>query len=428
MEILIIAALIILNGFFSLFEIVFVAAKKYKLETLVKKGSQNATQALYIYNEPNIYFSTAQTGITLVSILTGLYSGESLTGPLTEYIEIFPTLEPYAGTIAITFIVVVTTFLSILVGELLPKRIGMMYPEQIALWVARPVKWLYTISRPFIWLLSVSNDLILRIFGLNKVQDEYVSEDEIKAIIQESTTAGEIQEIEQDIVARVFSMGDRKVSEIMTHRGDILWVDIKDDLYSIKEKVREEMHTAYLVCDQNLDNWKGLIFIKELFPAEFDNSTFKIESFIRKPIIFPETTPVYRVLEKFKEHRFHYGLVVDEYGALEGLVAMDDVLDGLLGDLNEIDDDEYQITELSKNSWLIDAQIPFYVFSEHFNMEENEHDGSFNTLGGFVLEKLGYIPKEGEKFVHSNLKFEIAKMDGVRIDKIMISNSNDFNK
>lgn len=420
MEILIIAILIILNGLFSLFEIVFVAAKKYKIEAHAKKSNANTSTAMRIINEPNIYFSTAQTGITLVSILTGLYSGESLGEPLEQYIETLPYISQYAQSISTFVIIIVITFLSILIGELLPKRIGLMFPEQIALVAAKPVIILYTIAKPFIWLLSVSNDLILRVFGIDKEQDGHVSEEEIKAIIQDSTTAGEIQEIEQDIVERVFSMGDRVVSEIMTHRSDILWVDIADDLPTIKEKVQNEMHSAYLVCDQNMDNWKGLIFIKELFPAQFEEQAFQIDNFIRKPIIFPESTPVYRVFEKFKENRFHYGLVVDEYGSLEGLVAMDDVLDGILGDLNEGDDDEYKITPQTDGSWLIDAQIPFYLFCEHFDIDEEEHEGSFNTLAGFVLEELGHIPTTGEKLNWNQFEFKISAMDGVRIDKIQV--------
>ncbi|MCO5230710.1 MAG: hemolysin family protein [Chitinophagales bacterium] len=421
MEILIIIILILVNGLFSMSEIALVSSKKYKLEMLAKKGNGNAEKALELAARPNIFLSTVQIGITLVGILTGIYSGDNLTQPLQNWLSIFPAIAPYSHPLAVAIIVVIITFFSIVFGELIPKRIGMMFPESIASVVAAPMKILSTIARPFIWLLTTTNEFVLSILGLDNQQTEHVSEEEIKAIIQESTTAGEIQEIEQDIVARVFSMGDRKVDEIMTHRSDILWVDIQDSMEEIKEKIKDELHSVYLVCDKQIDDWKGLVFVKELFPVQFENTPFKVENFIRKPIIFPENTPVYKVLEKFKENRFHYGIVVDEYGALEGLVAMDDVLDALLGDMTEYNQDEFQIVERNENSWLIDAQIPYYVFCEYFEIDEDAIEGNFNTLGGFVLQELGHIPSTGEKFTWENYEFEIVDMDGVRIDKIMVT-------
>ncbi|MCO5232488.1 MAG: hemolysin family protein [Chitinophagales bacterium] len=423
MEILIIIILILVNGLFSMSEIALVSSKKYKLEMLAKKGNSNAEKALQLATNPNTFLSTVQIGITLIGILTGIYSGDSLTQPLQNWLSTFSTIVPYAHPLAVALIVVIITFFSIVFGELIPKRIAMMFPESIASVVATPMKILSTIARPFIWLLTATNEFVLAVFGLDNQQSEHISEEEIKAIIQESTTAGEIQEIEQDIVERVFSMGDRKVDEIMTHRSDILWVDIQDSMEEIKEKIKDELHSVYLVCDKQIDDWKGLVFVKELFPVQFENATFKVEDFIRKPIIFPENTPVYKVLEKFKENRFHYGIVVNEYGALEGLVAMDDVLDALLGDMTEYNQDEFQIVERNENSWLIDAQIPYYVFCEYFEIDEDAYEGNFNTLGGFVLQELGHIPSAGEKFNWENYEFEIVDMDGVRIDKIMVTRS-----
>lgn len=421
MEILIIVALILLNGVFSMSEIALVSSKKFKLEQLAKKGNANAEKALQLAGNPNTFLSTVQIGITLIGILTGIYSGDSLTAPIKAWITTIPVLAPYSSPIAVALVVIIITYFSIVFGELIPKRLGLMFPETIATIVAAPMKLISLIAKPFIWLLTVSNEFVLSLFGLNNAQNEHISEEEIKAIIQESTTAGEIQEIEQDIVERVFALGDRKVDEIMTHRSDILWVDVQDDLDTVKDKIKDELHSVYLVCDKQVDDWKGLVFVKELFPVQFDEAPFQMEHFIRKPIIFPESTPVYKVLEKFKENRFHYGIVVDEYGSLQGLVAMDDVLDALLGDMTEYNQDEFQIVQRNEDSWLIDAQIPYYIFCEHFELDEDAYEGNFNTLGGFVLEELGHIPATGERFVWEDFEFEVVDMDGVRIDKIMVT-------
>jgi len=419
MELLIIFFLIILNGIFSMSEIALVSSRKFKLENAAKKGNKNAKLALQFANSPNTFLSTVQIGITLIGILTGIYSGEQITEDVKSFVVKISFLAEYAHSVSVTIVLIILTFFSIVFGELIPKRIGLTYPETIAILVARPMSVISIITKPFIWLLAKTNDFFLALFGVKEKKEGNVSEEEIKSIIQESTDSGEIQEIEQNIVERVFALGDRKVREIMTHRSDLIWMDIDDDFDTVKRKAAEEIHSVYIVGNKSLDDLAGVISVKTIFPLNLTNETFKLKDYLKQPIIVHENTPAYKVLEKFKEQKFHYAVVVDEYGTLQGLVAMDDVVDALLGDSTEYDQSEYTITERGKNSWLADAQIPYYVFAEYFALPESEVH--YNTLGGLILHQLNHIPVTGEKVKWKEFEFEVVDMDSLRIDKVIIS-------
>jgi putative hemolysin len=418
MELLIIFILVLLNGIFSMSEIALVSSKKFKLESSARKGSSNAKKALELSENPDTFLSTVQIGITLIGILTGIYSGDKITADVKVYVEKINALAPYADTISVVLMLVLLTFFSIVLGELIPKRIGLMFPEKIAMLVARPMTIISIITKPFIWLLTKTNNLVLDLFNLKEKGDGTVSEEEIKAIVQESAESGEIDEIEQNIVERVFALGDRKVSELMTHRGDLVWMDIEDDYETVKQKAAQEIHSVYVVANEDLDHLEGVISVKTLFPKHLTNENFKIKEHLEKPIMVHENTPAYQVLEMFKRARFHYAVVIDEYGLLQGLVAMDDVVDALLGDSTEYNQTEYQITQRAENSWLADAQIPYFVFAEHFNLPGS--DRNYNTLSGLILHLLHHIPTTGEKVRWKDFEFEIADMDGSRIDKIII--------
>jgi putative hemolysin len=424
MELIIIFILILLNGIFSMSEIALVSARKFKLESAAKKGNTNAKKALEFANNPNTFLSTVQIGITLIGILTGIYSGDKITDDIKNFFVTIPLLADYADSVSVIVVLIVLTFFSIVFGELIPKRIGMMFPETIAMLVARPMMVISIITKPFIWLLTKTNDLILGIFGVKDKGEGIVSEEEIKSIIQDSTASGEIQQIEQNIVERVFALGDRKVQEIMTHRSDLIWLDIDDDYDTVKQKAAAEIHSVYVVGNKSLDVLVGIVSVKTIFPLQVTNETFQLKNYVRQPVIVHENTPAYKVLEKFKEARFHYAVVVDEYGSLQGMVAMDDVVDALLGDNTEYDQDEYKIIQRDKNSWLADAQIPFYLFEEYFRLAGS--NGSYNTLGGLILQQLNHIPTAGEKVRWKDFEFEILDMDNhIRIDKVMITRKND---
>jgi putative hemolysin len=422
MEILIILFLILLNGVFSVSEIALVSARKFKLENSAKKGNSNARRALNLANNPNTFLSTVQIGITLIGILTGIFSGEKIEENLRAAIMSIPVLQPYAQTIAVAIIVIVVTFFSIVFGELIPKRIGLMFPEIIASLMARPMTIISIITKPFIWLLTRTNDLFLSIFGLKERKEGIVSEEEIKAMVQESALGGEIQLIEQNIVQRVFALGDRKVSELMTHRSDLLCFNITDDLKGIKERAQIESHSVYPVYRKSPDNLIGVVSVKDIFPKEFKGADFNLAEFLKQPVMVPESTPAYKVLERFKESKIHYAFVLDEYGSVQGMVSMDDILDALIGDVTEYNQQEYQIIQRDDNSWLADGSYPFFEFLNYFNVLEDEYDeGDYNTLAGLILHQLGYIPKAGEVVAWKGFEFEIVDMDGPKIDKVMIT-------
>ncbi|MEO6000032.1 MAG: hemolysin family protein [Chitinophagaceae bacterium] len=425
MEILIIFFLILLNGIFSMSEIALVSSRKFKLETAAKKGNINAKKALELANNPNTFLSTVQIGITLIGLLTGIYSGERVTTDIKTVVEHIDYLKPYAHSIAVFIVLIVVTYFSLVFGELVPKRIGLAFPEAISTFVARPMSLLSAITKPFIWLLTKTNDFVLRLFGFKDKGDDIVSEEEIRSIIQDSTESGEIKEIEQGIVNRVFALGDRTASELMTHRSSIAWLEINDNLDTVKQKVNKEVHSIYPVADGHLDKLLGVVTVKELFPIEITDENFKLKNFIRKPIMVHENTPVYNILEQFKISKLHIAVIIDEYGLIQGIITMDDVVDALIGDATEYNHDEYQIIPRNENSWLADGQYPFFEFLIFFGLSEQGYvQGNYNTLGGLLLYHLHHIPTAGETLKWKDFEFEVVDMDDRRIDKILIKRIN----
>lgn len=402
-------------------EIALVSARKFKLEALAKKGNKNAKKALELSGNPNTFLSTVQIGITLIGLLTGIYSGDKITEDVKAFFVQYPLLEQYAGSISVIVVLIILTFLSIVFGELIPKRIGLMFPEPVAMMVARPMTVVSIITKPFIWLLTKTNDLFMSLFGLKNRKEGFVSEEEIKAIVQESAESGEIREIEQDIVHRVFALGDRKVSELMTHRNDLVYFHISDNLDTIKKKAGEETHSVYPVIDKSMDTALGIVSVKDIFPKDLNNITFSLSAFIKKPLMVHDNMPAYKILEQFRETKLHYAFVIDEYGSVQGLISMDDILDALIGDVTEYNQNEYTIIERDEKSWLIDGQYPFFEFLNYFDLSSENNSGEYNTVGGLILQHLDHIPQPGEKVMWKNFTFEIIDMDGQRIDKILVT-------
>lgn len=419
MEIVIILGLILLNGIFSMAEIALVSARKARLEIEAKRGNKSARTALQLSNEPDRFLSTIQIGITLIGILTGLYSGEAFAADLAVVLEKVPAFQSQALLIAKIVIVIVVTYLTLILGELLPKRIGMGWAEKVAMLVAQPMYMLSRIATPFVWVLSKSTALFARLLGLNRTDENKITEEEIKAIVKEGFDVGEVQEVEQDIVERVFNLGDRNISSIMTHRNEIVSLHINDNAKQIREKVQQDLHNIYPVVTDKLDDLMGVVYLKELF-LHIDDPGFSLRSLVRKATYLPENQSVYNALAQFKQARVKYGIVTDEYGVLQGIVTLKDIMEGLVGQVPEAGE-ESEIIERTDGSWLVDGQLSFYDFLAYFDMEEFYPDYDHNTLSGLILAILEHVPHEGEKLTWMTFELEIIDMDGARIDKVLVT-------
>ncbi|MDR0287360.1 MAG: hemolysin family protein [Clostridiales bacterium] len=418
MGIIILVCLILLSGLLSLAEIAFVSAKKSRLEIEIKKGKKSARTALDLANNPDRFLSTAQLGITLISILSGLLSGELFVQDFANVLSRIPWLETSAYIVSKTLIVFVITYLSLVIGELVPKRLGMGFAEKIAMLMASSVNFLALIAFPFVWLLSKSTGLVMSLMGLGHIEESKVTEEEIKAIVKEGFDGGEVQEVEQDIVERVFTLGDRDVGSIMTHRSDLVWIDINDTPEKIRAKVRDNLYNTYPVVSDKLDNIEGVIYLKDLFD-KIDMPGFSLSQSLRPAQFVPEDQSVYKALEQFKKARVKYGIVTDEFGGIQGIVTLNDILEALIGQVLE-PDEELDITERDDGSWLVDGQYSFYDFLAYFDMEDLYAENDFNTLSGLILDELERVPKTGDKLVWKKFVFEIVDMDKARIDKVLV--------
>ena len=423
MELLIILFLVLINGVFSMSEIALVSSRKSRLEAFARNGDRQAKAALELANSPNRFLSTVQIGITLIGILTGVYSGDKITTDLEAFLGALPYVSLYKHSVAVGLVVLLITFLSLVLGELVPKRIGMSNPEAIAMFVAKPMNVLSRITSPFIALLSFASDLLIRLLNI-KPNESSVTEEEIKSLIQEGTSGGVFEEIEQEIVHNVFQLGDRRVTSLMTNRQEIVWLDIEDSVEDNKAKVFETKHAVYPLCRGTVDNVLGLIYIKDLIGEDVEERLASLATLKREPVYLPESNRAYQALEKFKDHRVYFGIIVDEYGGLMGVVTMHDIMDALVGDISEEDEYETEIFKREDGTYLIDAQLPFDDFVQYFdvNVQDTERKElvGFNTLGGFALHILEDIPETGETFHWKHFDFEIIDMDKSRIDKILV--------
>jgi putative hemolysin len=425
MDILIFCVLILLNAVFSMSEIALVSARKVRLENLAEKGDKKAKLALELSSHPELFLSAVQIGMTLVAILTGVFSGERFGNYLEPYLVQWGISAPNAHTLSTTIVVIIVTFLTIIFGELIPKRFGLLRAEKIAKAMAGPMRGFARLTHPFVWLLNKTSTLFFRVFNISKSKDDAVTEEEIKTLITEGTEAGTIEEAEQEIIERVFHLSDRSITSLMTHRSDIIWFDKEENEDTIKEKILKEPHSAYPICNGTIDSIAGVVSIKDLYVSP-DSQPFG--DYMQPALFIPENITAYQVLERFKSSKVHSAFIVDEYGSIQGLITLNDILEAIVGDIPQENAPDYEIIEREDGSFLVDAQIPFYDFLNHFEktswIDDEEHD--FDTLAGFVLHELERIPKTGDKLSWKGFSMEIIDMDGHRIDKLLVTISKDI--
>ena len=342
-----------------------------------------------------------------------------MTSDIEGFYRNFDFTKQYAHFLAVTSVVVIITFFSLVLGELVPKRIGLTNPEGIAKTMARPMLIISKITAPFVWLLTITSDLLLKIARIKQSSDGKVTEEEIKAIIQEGTEGGEVQEIEQDIVERVFHLGDRNISSLMTHRNDVIFIDIGDSREEVREQVEKEMHSVYPIFDEEREHVLGVVLLKDLFRT-ITHDDFELKKLILKPQFLMENISAYEALVHFKDTKTHYGIITDEFGQTQGIVTLNDLLQALVGDFNDFYSEEFEFIQREDGSWLIDGQYPIAEFFRQFGLEDNSSELNFTTIGGLVLNESRSVPSTGQKFHWLNFEIEVVDMDGARIDKLII--------
>mgnify|MGYP001212017139 CR=1 FL=1 len=418
-EVLIILGLILLNGVFSMSEIALISARKSRLTTDIKKGNKGAQSALKLASQPDRFLSTVQIGITLIGILTGIYSGRTLAVTFADMLLDWGIKASIAPSLAQGVIVVIVTYLTLIFGELLPKRIGMAAPENISKGVARPMYIISLITSPFVWLLSKSTSLIFKLLNINESSSK-ITEEEIKSIIQEGTDEGEVQPMEQDIMERVFALGDMRINSIMTHRNEVVWFDSQMTIAQAKQVMNEDIYELYPVANGDLDHVKGVVSLKDLV-LHMDQPHLKLEHIITPITYFHEGLTVYKALEQMKQQNISRALVFDEWGSCKGIITLKDIFEGLVGDVMEADEEPMIIKRKEKEGWLVDGQCPIYDFLEHFEREDLYEATDYLTLAGLILKDLQHIPQSGESISWNGFHLEVVDMDGSRIDKVLVT-------
>lgn len=417
-EILVIFVFILFNGIFVLSEMSIASARKARLQQRANTGDKRAQAALNLSNNPTLFLSTVQIGITLIGILIGAVGGAALSDPLAGFLKQNQFLSPYADSLALTVVVVIITFVMMLLGELIPKRLALHNPERYASIFARPMILASKLLSPIIWLLGKTSDGILDLMGVKPNVEPPVTEEEIQLLIDQGTQAGVFEEAEQDMVEGVFSLADQRIYSLMTPRTEIVWLDINDTPEEILQKIADSPFSRFPVCQGSLDMVLGIVKARDLLVPSLAGEPIKLKDQLRPAFYIPETSFASRALEVFKEQNRELMLVIDEFGSLQGLLTLTDILEEIVGD---IDIGEPQATQRQDGSWLLDGLLEVDEFKEIFKLSSLPHEDEYETLSGFVMVSLGRVPQATDHFEWNGLRFEVMDMDGHRVDKVLVT-------
>ncbi len=424
MEIIIILLLIILNGVLAMAEIAIVSARKSRLKQQANEGSKNAQAALELVQSPGRFLSTVQIGITFIGIFAGAFGGETIAKNLSSFLKNVSLLTPYAEGIAVLLVVAFITYLSLIIGELVPKRIALNSPETISKFMVYPMNFLSSVASPLVSLLTFSSDWVLRLLQIKQSGEPIVSEEEIGMLIGEGTRAGIFNIAEKNIVERTLKLSDKKVNTLMTSRKEIVWLELDSPFKALRNKIAKHPHAHFPVCRDNLDKIVGVVRAEDILTHFLLEEKIEMQKFIHKPLFVPESMDGLKVLELFKKSGIHMAMVVDEYGNIQGLLSITDILEAIVGDIPTIDElEEREITKREDGTYLVDGLAPIDEFKDYFHIRKlpDEKSGVFHTVGGFIMYRLGHIPASGDKVEWTDFRFEVMDMDGNRIDKILIT-------
>lgn len=423
LEITIILMLILANGIFAMTEMAIVSSRKARLEKQADSGDTGARIALELAAEPTPLLSTIQIGITLIGILTGAFGGAALSKSLAPQLQSIPVIGSYSEAVSLFIVISSITYLSLILGELVPKRLALNNPEPIAALLARPMRTFARLASPLVKFLSSSTKLALRTLGVKPSQEPPVTEDEIRILIEQGTEAGTFEKTEQDMVEKIFRLGDQRAYSIMTPRTQMVWLDLEEPFELNLQIIKDSSHTRFPAAKGNLDDFSGIIYIKDLLSANL-NASLDIESLVRTPMFIPKSMKAFKILETFKQTGTHEAVVLDEFGGVIGFITLHDILSEIVGDISpDTELEDVQIIQRDDGTWLVDGLLPVEDFKEVFDIDElpDEARDHYQTVGGFVTSYLGYIPAASESFEWNDLRFEIMDMDRVRVDKILVT-------